>query len=319
VSAPLDYLSCAGAAGRVARGVTFIIGRLQDSISKPLKRKFQAIGSSLCIAAVGANCSFERITARGCGTIMRRSAAAAETRQRELRSPMSNVVIIASTGAPSLLDAVQSVLNQTVGATCYVICDGEQYRHQVSTILNGSKVTVCYLPRNVGANGYYGHRIYAAFSHLVDEDFVFFLDQDNSYLPTHVETCVSLAESSSLAWVYSLRNIVNVDGSFICRDNCESLGKWASYTGSHLIDTSAFCVRRQILMKTAQWWHGKWGQDRIFTNLMLHHFPNFDCTGKYTLNYRLGGNPNSVKADFFRAGNRIMQAQYGSSAPWEKE
>lgn len=237
----------------------------------------------------------------------------------------SSAVIIPSTGAPGLLRAVRSVLDQTVATRCHVVCDGPQYSQQVSTLLqgltgtpHGLPVSVCHLPANVGAGGYYGHRIYAAFSHLVDEDFVFFLDQDNAYQAEHVASCVALAESRSLGWVYSLRNIVDPDGSFICRDDCESLGQWPSFTGVRMVDTSAFCVRRRVLIKTAQWWHGKWGQDRVFTKMMMRHVPKFACTGRYTLDYTLGGNAKSAPAEFFRTGNRLMRQQYGDRFPWQE-
>lgn len=232
---------------------------------------------------------------------------------------MSNVVIIPTTGAHCLKQAVESVLAQTAKTSCYVVCDGETHQQKVAELLNGFEATICYLPRNVGANGYYGHRIYAAFPHLVDEDFIFFLDQDNWFSPTHVQECVNLAEMKSLAWVYSLRNIVDREGIFVCRDNCESLGKWVGHTNETLIDTNTFCVRRETLVQICQAWHGKWGQDRLFTKAIMHYFPGFECTGRYTINYRLGGNPGSVTSAFFENGNIMMKAKYGDTFPWEQE
>jgi Glycosyl transferase family 2 len=120
---------------------------------------------------------------------------------------MSNVVLIATTGAPSLRRAVESVLAQSMPTACYVVCDGEQFRAPVAEVLHGLDVPVCVLPRNVGADGFYGHRIYAAFAHLVDEDHVLFLDQDNFLAPDHVARCVDLIAARRLQWCYSLRNI----------------------------------------------------------------------------------------------------------------
>ena len=125
---------------------------------------------------------------------------------------MSQVVIIATTGAPQLRRAVESVLAQTVPTACYVVCDGAQYRARVDDVLAGLDVPVCVLPRNVGADGFYGHRIYAAFAHLVDEDHVLFLDQDNFLAPDHVAECVDLIAARRLQWCYSLRNICSAEG-----------------------------------------------------------------------------------------------------------
>jgi hypothetical protein len=230
---------------------------------------------------------------------------------------MTRVVIIPTTGRPSLKAAVASVLGQTSKTHCYVVCDGEAHRPAVSALLQGAGVTLCVLPHNVGRDGYNGHRIYAAFSHLVDEDVVFFLDEDNFYAPDHVASCVALLESASLDWVHSLRTIVDIEGRPVCRDDCESLGRWTGFTNRHLVDTSAFCLRRQVLIRTAQLWHGKRGRDGVYTQALMRYFPRFDCTGRYTLNYRLGGSPASVKAEFFHAGNQIMASRYGQRFPWD--
>jgi hypothetical protein len=237
---------------------------------------------------------------------------------------MSSVVIIPSTGAPTLRRAVESVGAQTVPATCYVVCDGEAFRPAVEEALAGAaidrdRLALCVLPRNVGADGFYGHRIYAAFAHLVDEEHVLFLDQDNFLAPEHVERCVDLIAARRLQWCYSLRNVCDAAGAFVCRDDCESLGKWPAFTNAHLIDTSSWCLRREVLLQAAHVWHGKWGQDRVFAQVMMQNFPQFDCTGRYTVNYRLGGNPNSVTREFFEQGNGKMLLRYKRGFPWAKE
>ena len=121
--------------------------------------------------------------------------------------------------------------------------------------------------RNVGAGGFYGHRVLAAFSHLVDEEHVLFLDQDNFFAPDHVAQCIDLIAARHLQWCYSLRNICDEAGEFVCRDDCESLGKWPAFTGYHLIDTSLYCLRRDVLLQAAHLWHGKRGQDLIFAQV----------------------------------------------------
>ena len=231
---------------------------------------------------------------------------------------MTQVVIIATTGAPTLRRAVDSVLAQTAPTACYVVCDGAQYRARVDEALQGLDVPVCVLPRNVGADGFYGHRVYAAFAHLVDEDHVLFLDQDNFLAPEHVAQCVDLIAARRLQWCYSLRNICSAEGEFICRDDCESLGKWPAFTDAHLIDTNSYCIRRDVLLQSAHAWHGKWGQDRVFAQVMMRNFAAFDCTGRYSVQYCLGGNEGSVTKEFFEQGNARMLLRYKRGFPWTK-
>jgi len=145
---------------------------------------------------------------------------------------MSSVVLIPTTGAPSLRRAVESVLAQTVPAACYVVCDGESFRPAVEAALQGLDVPVCVLPRNVGAGGFYGHRVYAAFAHLVDEDHVLFLDQDNFLAPEHVSQCVDLIAARRLQWCYSLRNIWQRGLDPVNRANAKM---WWHYYGINLL------------------------------------------------------------------------------------
>jgi len=231
---------------------------------------------------------------------------------------MSAVVLIPTTGAPSLRRAVQSVLAQTLPATPYVVCDGPQFRAAVDAALAGLEVPVCVLPRNVGAGGFYGHRVYASFAHLVDEEHVLFLDQDNFLAPEHVAQCVDLVAARRLQWCYSLRNICTPAGELVCRDDCESLGKWPAFTNTHLIDTNSYCIRREVLLQAAHAWHGKWGQDRVFAQVMMQNFKAFDCTGRYTVQYCLGGNEGSVTREFFEQGNAQMLQRYKRGFPWTR-
>ena len=235
---------------------------------------------------------------------------------------MSATVIIPTTGSPDLLQAVQSVLNQTYPTDCYVVIDGKD--NVVKTIdllgdlVENDRLHTAILPINVGANGFYGHRVYAAFTHLVNTDYVLYLDQDNWFSPTHVESCVKTIQNRNLNWCYSLRDIYE-DNNFICHDDCESLGKWQTYHGVNHVDTNSYCLKTEIAIKLASAWHGGWGQDRVFLATVSQYFPKFDCTNEYTVNYRVAGNAGSVTKDFFINGNNIMNDKYNGDFPWRKK
>ena len=238
---------------------------------------------------------------------------------------MTATVIIPTTGSPEVIEAINSVLDQTYDTKCYVVCDGPDFSYTVKNMLrwvekhpNYNRVKLCNLPINVGANGFYGHRVYAAFTHLVDTEYVLYLDQDNWLKPNHVESCINTIKSKNLDWCYSLRDIYKKDGTLICHDDCESLGKWQTYHGVNHVDTNSYCLKTEIGVKLASVWHGGWGQDRVFLATIAQHFNKFDCTGEYTVNYRVDGGKGSVNAEFFINGNAVMNKKYNGEFPWQK-
>lgn len=235
---------------------------------------------------------------------------------------MTATVIIPTTGSPDFRIALESVLNQTYDTTCYVVIDGDKFTPKSRTILSdylGNKnLKVCELPLNVGANGFYGHRVYAAFTHLVNTKYVLYLDQDNWFDKDHVQSCVETIQQSGSDWSYCLRKVYK-ENEFICNDDCESLGKWQSFQGYPHIDTNSYCLKTEIAIRLASVWHGGWGQDRVFFSALNQHVPKYECTGKYTLNYRVGGNEGSVKPEFFEYGNKVMNEKYNGELPWRKK
>jgi glycosyltransferase involved in cell wall biosynthesis len=232
---------------------------------------------------------------------------------------MRVAVVTPTIASEHLAKCIDSVDKQTYEDIAhYIFIDGCQYEPKAREILVGSpKTRMIELEENVG-KGWYGHRVYAACSFLVNADVICYLDEDNFYEPCHIEKVVRKLEEG-YDWVYSLRKVVNKDGEFLCEDNCESLGKWPVYFNPevHHIDTSCFAVRRDVAVRIGHAWYGQWGADRQFFNALKHHFPNYDCTNQYTTNYRLDGNENSVTEEFFIEGNKINTEKYQGSLPWK--
>ena len=235
----------------------------------------------------------------------------------------SAVVIIPTTGDEKVLKAVDSVYKQTYkNVTPLVVVDGEKFKN-TSAVSQLNPDHHIILKENTGADGFYGHRIYAGFSHLVNADYVFFLDQDNWYKREHVKTLVETMESDDkIQWAYSLRSIYSPNGKYLCDDNCESLGKWpvAGHTDNFHIDTSCYAFKREFLIRVASLWHNGYGGDRIFYHMIRRNFPEetYDTSGKHTLCYRLDGNPNSVSKEFFDTLNPVYEMQYNNQFPWVK-
>lgn len=247
----------------------------------------------------------------------------------EPEKPKTVTVITPTIASPKLIDAVQSVAAQTYEhVTHLIVLDGGRYRDKFYDITidnpllfdNKLKVKISMTPENTGADGFYGHRIYAGYPHLINSDYIFFLDEDNWYKPNHVETLVEVLKDNEFA--YSLREIYDENKEYICDDNCESLGKWPIWfthdkTPQYLIDTSSFAFRTSFLIKTCQLWHSGWGGDRRYYNLIREQVKH-DTNGQHTLCYRLDGNPNSVKPEFFEQGNEDNHKRYNGVFPWIK-
>ena len=232
---------------------------------------------------------------------------------------MKVAVVTPTIASEHLAQCIDSVDKQTYeDIVHYIFIDGCQYEPKAREILVGaSKTRMIELEENVG-KGWYGHRAYAACSFLVNADVICYLDEDNFLEPNHIETVVKKLQEDN-DWVYSLRNIHDKEGKFLCEDNCESLGKWPVYFNPevHHIDTSCFAIRRDIAVHIGHSWYGKWGADRQFFSALKKYFPKYDCTNQYTTNYRLDGNENSVSEEFFVEGNKINTEKYQGLFPWK--
>jgi hypothetical protein len=230
---------------------------------------------------------------------------------------------------PELADAIKSINHSATDHL--MVVDGNQHTAAFNRMIldigyEPARMRMVFLDQNVGANGFYGHRIYASFPHLINTPYIIFLDEDNWFKPDHIDTMLATMETTpALDFAYSLRSIHDAQGNYLLDDNCESLGKWPTWASSrqiepqYLIDTSSFIFKTQFLVRTAHLWHSGWGGDRRYLALIKQFAnPKFECTGRHTLAYRLDGNPNSVKKEFFEQGNTYMKSVYGETLPWIK-
>lgn len=210
-------------------------------------------------------------------------------------------VVTPSIGKSTLKDAIDSVFEQKledgVRLRHFIVWDGPVDKSEFDGFFHDNLFQM-QLPWNVGKN-FYGHRVYAASPHLINDDVVMFLDEDNMYDVNHVSTCLQ-ALGNDFDFVFSLRSIVDRKGNFICNDKFESIGEPPLL----LVDTSSYCFRRSWLVNTSHLWHYGWGADRRFFGMVHDHlYTNWTCTNQHTLKYRLDGNQGSPTEAFFRQGN----------------
>lgn len=234
-------------------------------------------------------------------------------------------VITPTTGSDQLHDAVESVKRQTYDNIEHiVVADGLKFKNKVYQIAGWSKPKIVVLPHNTGYDQYNGHRIYGAMSYIAEGEYLCFLDQDNWYEDNHIESLVKVIEAGN-EWSYSLRKIVSQEGSYICNDDCESLGKWKSVLNDNFVDVNCYMIPKMAAIHFSPYWYRRARHpqeqpevDRILSGFMMQNFKKFDTNGQYTVNYRVASRADSVQDSFFMKGNELMKQRLNGEYPWRK-
>lgn len=243
-------------------------------------------------------------------------------------------IITATTGNPILAKNIESVRNQTYDNIQHIIVvDGYDRFGDVNPILGRArfpcpdplKETIFQLPYSVGKDRWNGHRMYAAGTYLCEGEYVMYLDEDNFLEPNHVEECMKTIESGK-DWTFSFRKIVDKEGTFICNDDCESLGSWASVLDARdfFIDVNCYFLPKLLAVHVTPIWYRKAREpgvaevDRVLCPTLRQIAPNNKGTHKYTVNYTVGNTQLSVQDNFFLRGNKIMLDRFNGKLPWRE-
>jgi glycosyltransferase involved in cell wall biosynthesis len=240
-------------------------------------------------------------------------------------------VITAHGGNPLLARCVESVAAQSHGNIQHlVVADGphtwERARAVVERMPPQRRVDLIQLPYSIGKDRWNGHRIYAAGTFIAEGEYLVFLDDDNTLAPEHIASCLELCQAGS-QWSYALRNIVDREHRFVCRDDCESLGRWPSVLGQedHLIDVNCYFLPRLLAVQVAPLWFNRIRQpgqpevDRLLCRALMRIAPGYDCSLRYTVNYTAGNTAMSVQPEFFLRGNAQMLERHGGRLPWARQ
>ena len=251
-----------------------------------------------------------------------------------MKNPLVTI-ITATTGSEFLTKNIDSVLNQTYQNFQHlVVVDGPGHlKKEQFAKIHHKQLDIIELPYPTGEDNFLCHRIYGGSTFFAKGDFICFLDEDNWMDPDHISSLLNLTSTSTSTyhWAYSLRKIVDQDSSFVCEDNCESLGRWPSIINEKdfLIDTNCFFLPKKLALSISPFWHTKARQrnsidaDRLVTltlkDLELKKV-SYATTGQYTINYRLSARSDAPKQkEFFLKGNELMKDKWADVFPWTKK
>ena len=232
-------------------------------------------------------------------------------------------IVTATTCTDYLKQNINSVINQTYDNIQHLIVVDGRHLDKLNYDI-ASDVIV--LPYATGTEQYNGHRIYGAATYLAKGDYIMYLDEDNWLEPNHVESLVNILKDKPNAYACSLRKITDMDGDFICNDDCESLGNWESVINDFFVDVNCFFLPKKLALQLTPIWYRRARHpedqpevDRALTNVLRYNTIQCLVSGEYTVNYRAGNRADSVQARFFLNGNKIMQEKYNGEFPWRKK
>ena len=217
-------------------------------------------------------------------------------------------VITATTGRASLQQAIDSVAAQTHPCQHYIFVDGQGSPSSVV----GENITLIQLPKPTGLNGVMNGAICAAGAYIATEDYVTYLDDDNWFEPNHIESMVSAIGDN--AYAYSLRKLIEPDGTFWANDDGESIGHFGE-----MVDANCLMLQRNLAQGIAPLCmtstpEGGSTWDRVVWNSLQQHKIKWAATGQYTVNYRMNSR-QKLKGWFFLR-NIQTRAQFPDGFPW---
>lgn len=219
----------------------------------------------------------------------------------------SVAIVTATTGRKELVRAIESVQWQSYPCQHYIFFDGVPVNVAVP-----HGVHVIPLPIKTGANGIMNGGVCAAAAYLTQEDYLCFLDDDNWLEPNHVEDLVNVIGDNPYA--YSLRNLVNPDGTFWGRDDGESLGHFGE-----LVDVNCYMMARGFACDISPLWYKSNGTlmvgDRYVWKVLSDNKVPYAASGKYSVNYRMSARGQDMRGYFFLK-NIQKRGQYPDGFPW---
>jgi glycosyltransferase involved in cell wall biosynthesis len=226
----------------------------------------------------------------------------------DLPPPVSAVIAVYN-GRTHVIEAIESVLAQTVPVTEIVIVDDGSSDDSVTVIQNyisTNGISEKFVNLVVQENAGQGSARNAG-AHLARSPFIGFLDQDDTWTPTHVEKLVEvMGQEPSLGWAYTDFNEFDEQNRFIRRrflakhDYSPPPSSLFGFIDQDLMMLpSSALIRRSAFLEVGGFdpqFRG-YEDDDLFIRLLLAGW-DFAYLGESLLNYRIHPNNSSRNLTF---------------------
>ena len=146
--------------------------------------------------------------------------------------------------------------------------------------------------------------------------------------PWHASLVLKTYIEKKPDWVFTLRNIWDKNGNFICRDIFESIGFHEVWNnpGYIFVDGQSYCIPRRMAYDVANSLPMSRElderTDKYIFDIFRTKYPNYVCTNDYTLNFKLNrGTDKQLEyaKQWYLAGHKHMSEQYpDGNYPWIK-
>lgn len=181
--------------------------------------------------------------------------------------------------SPYLTQCVDSVRNQTYADFLHIMIGDGCNLH---TAQSHAKLHNIALPHRLNNYGDSPRSIGVVYAFSIGADAVMFLDSDNWYAPTHLETMVRVCKATQSDVVTSRRYLSHLNGSV--------LGICPESDGIIFCDTNCFMITKKLAEEAAAWWlipddmHVI--DDRFMWDILIHATDKISSTNTATVFYR---------------------------------
>ncbi len=215
-----------------------------------------------------------------------------------------------------LRTCLESVADQTIPCTHFVVADGFP-----SQVVDGSRGDIQHvrLPKAHGDNGNTPRGVGTLVALAQNFDFIAYLDADNWYWPTHIESLLDLHEATGAPVLCSKRTFHRLDGSLM-----EGVTEAAEDAHLHA-DTSCYLIHRSCDASISIWSRMPRPLsplcDRVFFHKLVHdRWPmafsderSVAFRSQYVSHYRMAKEnpPQGAKGDIFSEPLRYLRTEEG--------
>jgi hypothetical protein len=257
--------------------------------------------------------------------------------EKDLQTPFDVAVVMATVVRPTIADALRSVYAQQFAGRIQILVGVDKWEGEralldaliaecpphvaVTTIDLGYSTSMRHgglYPSN------FGGALKTILSYAANSRYVAYLDDDNTYAPTHLATLRSAIEGKD--WAFSLRLLVDgASGDLLCPDTWESVGPgrgvYAKAQGG-FVDTNCYLIDKLACAEIFLEWantrfHGGTGGDRQILQRLLGRPWGTNDAHTVLYRYRLAGQPAYLLWKFKSAGVDLHRYLPASAIPPE--